>query len=110
MKYLKVQQLNPEQIDADEEDFSEGKIQTALKSMKNGSAPRPDVILVEFYKVFWLDIKEIFMEALFCSRAQNKLAYHKDKALSPLGTMVNNCRETCSLTGSLIASQMPTPK
>ncbi|GFN92326.1 LINE-1 reverse transcriptase homolog [Plakobranchus ocellatus] len=75
MKYMysKVPRLNAEQIDVNEEDFSEGNILAALKIMKNGSAPGPDGIPVEFYKVFWLDIKEIFMEALFYSRAQNKL-------------------------------------
>ncbi|GFO19296.1 craniofacial development protein 2-like [Plakobranchus ocellatus] len=83
MTYLKVPQLNAEQIDANKEDFSEGEILTALKFMNNGSVPGPDGIPVEFYKLFWLDIKEIFMEFYFIAAPKTNYVYHKDKVLSP---------------------------
>ena len=35
--------------------------------MKNGSAPGPDGIPVEFYKTFWPDVKFLFMNSLHCS-------------------------------------------
>ena len=37
--------------------------------MKNGSAPGPDGILVEFYKTFWPDVKFLFMNSLHYSHA-----------------------------------------
>ncbi|GFS20241.1 LINE-1 reverse transcriptase homolog [Elysia marginata] len=60
---LNIPQLNEDQKDATEAEFTEEEISVALKSMKNGSAPGPDGIPVEFYKTFWLDVKEKFMEA-----------------------------------------------
>ena len=39
----------------------------ALQTMKNGSAPDPDGIPVEFFKTFWPDVKCLFMNSLHYS-------------------------------------------
>ena len=50
-----------------EEELTETELSAALQTMKNGSAPGPDGIPVEFYKTFWPDVKFLFMNSLHYS-------------------------------------------
>ena len=50
-----------------EEELTETELSSALQTMKNGSAPGPDGIPVEFYKTFWPDVKVLFMNSLHYS-------------------------------------------
>ena len=50
-----------------EEELTETELSSALRTMKNGSAPRPDGIPVEFHKTFWPDVKFLFMNSLHYS-------------------------------------------
>ena len=50
-----------------EEELTETELSSALPTMKNGSAPGPDGIPVEFYKTFWPDVKFLFMNSLHYS-------------------------------------------
>ncbi|GFR76271.1 reverse transcriptase [Elysia marginata] len=100
---LNIPQLKEDQKDATEADFTEEEISVALKSMKNGSAPGPDGIPVEFYKMFWPDVKEKFMEAFRYSQEVSTLSpsqrqgtitlIHKGKELSR--NLLTNWRPIC---------------
>ncbi|GFR94524.1 reverse transcriptase [Elysia marginata] len=80
-----------EKIKCDEE-LSEREISSALKTMKNGSSPGPDGIPVEFYKMFWKDLKKLYIEAMKYNQTIGKLSptqrqgtislIHKGKELS----------------------------
>ncbi|GFR62374.1 LINE-1 reverse transcriptase homolog [Elysia marginata] len=50
-----------------EAELSEQETLAALKSMKNGSSPGSDRFPAEFYKVFWADIKDMFMHCIIFS-------------------------------------------
>ena len=45
-----------------EEELTETESSSALQTMKNGSAPGPDGIPVEFYKTVWPDVKFLFIK------------------------------------------------
>ena len=51
-----------EHLAAKNQHFSQSEIATAILQLKNGKSPGPDGIGIEFYKVFWPDIKDIFYE------------------------------------------------
>ena len=61
---MAVPSLSEEQSERVEAKIQETEILEALKKMKNGSSPGTDGIPVEFYKVFWSDIKD-FLEQSF---------------------------------------------
>ena len=63
-----------------EEPITEKEIHATLKSLKNGSAPGPDGIPVEFYKIFWDKIKEPLMEAFQYSYGEGKLTHSQRQA------------------------------
>ncbi|GFR74734.1 reverse transcriptase [Elysia marginata] len=99
---LNIPQLNEDQKDATEAEFTE-EISAALKSMKNESAPGPDGTPVEFYKMFWPDVKDNFMVAFRYSQEVNTLSpsqrqgtitlIHKGKELSR--NLLTNWRPIC---------------
>ena len=43
--------------------MSERECQEAVKDMKNGKTPGTDGLTVEFYKIFWNDIKEVMVKS-----------------------------------------------
>ena len=43
---------------------TETEILEALKNTKNNKSPGNDGVPAEFYKVFWIDLKEYFMETI----------------------------------------------
>ncbi|GFS17878.1 Pol-like protein [Elysia marginata] len=100
---LNIPQLNEDKKDATEAEFTEEEIAVALKSTKNGSAPGPDGIPVEFYKMFWPDVKEKFREAFRYSQEVSTLSpsqrqgtitlIHKGKELSR--NLLTNWRPIC---------------
>ena len=48
-------------------------LQDAMKGMKNNRTPGEDGIPVDFYKVFWSNLKNSFWEMMIYSHEQNKL-------------------------------------
>ena len=56
--------VKPSSEAASEERFNEEEIQVAIKGLKNGSCPGNDGFPIEFYKVFWIHIKDIFCEMI----------------------------------------------
>ena len=61
---FKFPTLSSKQRYQTEADKTEHEIKEALKSMKNGSAPGPDGLPEDLYKLFWHDIKDFFMHSL----------------------------------------------
>ena len=55
---LKFPTLTAEPKHKTEADITEHEIKDALKSMKNGSAPGPDRLPAELYKILWHNIKD----------------------------------------------------
>ena len=58
--------------------LSTSELNTAVQSMKNGKTPGEDGLPIEFYKIFWNDIKEVFQQMIddvfknnFCPSATN---------------------------------------
>ena len=70
---FKFPTLSAKQRYQTEADKTEHEIKDALKSMKNGSAPGPDGLPAELYKLFWHDIKDFFMHSLDYSQQEGKL-------------------------------------
>jgi len=64
-----LQEDNIRNLTAGQRDSCEGKItdievRNVIKGMKNGKTPGTDGFPVEFFKVFWLDIKEYLLDSL----------------------------------------------
>ena len=57
-----------------EEELTEAELSSALQTMKNGSAPGPDGIPVEFFKTFWPDVKFLLMNSLHYSHTVGMLS------------------------------------
>ena len=59
-----VKTLDETDKNLQDEDITIQELLNSLKSMKNGSSPGLDGLPIEFYKVFWGDIKDIFFECV----------------------------------------------
>ncbi|MEC7840051.1 MAG: reverse transcriptase family protein [Chlamydiota bacterium] len=84
--------LSTEDSDVLDLDLDEDEIYIAVKSLNNGSAPGPDGIPAEFYKIFWPDVSFYLMKSFNYSYEQKILSptqrqgiiklLHKGKDLS----------------------------
>ena len=54
-----------------ENQISEEEIKKAVSDMQNNKSPGPDGIPIEFYKIFWNDIKDVLIENYFLTKKQN---------------------------------------
>ena len=54
--------------------ISEDECEKALKEMKNQKSPGSDGLTTEFYKIFWLDIKTYFVNAIYYSNQVGHLS------------------------------------
>lgn len=61
---LESPKLNPDQVRECEGPLSEVELLSALKNTNNNKAPGPDGFPCEFYRKFWVDLKEHFMNAV----------------------------------------------
>ena len=80
--------VNEEDIAAQENEFSEAEIRSAIKGLKNNSCPRSDGLPSEFYKVFWKQIQGVFMDmvrAVFKNEYLHKSARRGILNLIPKG-------------------------
>ena len=59
-----TKKLNSQDKDSLEGLFKEKELGAAVRSMKNGKSPGNDGFPVEFYKVFWPDIKDYLLNSL----------------------------------------------
>ena len=56
----------------------------ALKNMKNGKSPGCDGFNVEFYKVFWINIKSLFIESINSAYESGKLSFDQRRGIITL--------------------------
>ena len=64
-----------------EVDISEHEIYTAIKSTESGKSPGLDGLPIEFYKVFWVEVKDFFMAAIKASYENNSLSISQRQGL-----------------------------
>ena len=78
----------PKLTEEDKEDLdkeiTEQEILAALKTCKNGKSPGLDGLPVEFYKVFWLDIKEVFVKCIKYSLSIQSLSVSQRRGIISL--------------------------
>ena len=76
--------LSNEEKESIEGELSETEIQRAVKNMKNKKSPGSDGIPVEFYKIFWSDIKKYLLESLNYSFKIGKLTQLQSQGIITL--------------------------
>ena len=64
--------------------ITEAECLSALKKLKNGKTPGIDGLPAEFYKLFWIDIKEIVLSSLNFAFAKNELSLDQRRGLISL--------------------------
>ena len=64
--------------------ISENECTKALKTMKNGKSPGCDGFSVEFYKVFWNNIKGLFLESINAAFESGKLSFDQRRGIITL--------------------------
>ena len=75
-------------LGASEDQFTEIEFSEALKSLRNGSCPGSDGLSTEFFKCFWVHLKEIYTEAMheaYSRKLMNKSARQGVLNLIPKG-------------------------
>ena len=65
-------------------DILENELCNAIKNTANGKAPGLDGLPIEFYKVFWLDIKEYFLGSINYSYQQGELSISQKQGIISL--------------------------
>ena len=64
--------------------ITENECIKALKNMQNGKSPGCDGFSVEFYKVFWKNIKELFIESINTAYESGKLSFDQRRGVITL--------------------------
>ena len=77
-------QLSQEQTEMCEGLVTEAECAVALKNMKNGKSPGCDGFTVEFYKVFWNQIKHIFVESINYAFKKGELSVDQKRGIITL--------------------------
>lgn len=78
---LDIPTLNQRERDMCDQDITEAELLAAIKVMKNGSSPGSDGIPVEFYKMFWNQIKSPLLDNFKLSFAKGELSYSQRKGI-----------------------------
>ena len=73
--------LSEEDTDILNEKINEREILLALKTSNTNTAPGPDGLTSEFYKVFWKDIKDPLLSSFLYSFENNKLSFSQYQGL-----------------------------
>lgn len=76
--------LTEDQMSACEGLLTEYECSLALKDMKNKKSPGRDGITVEFYNIFWNDIKQYFINSINYSFEQNELTVLQNQGILTL--------------------------
>ena len=78
---LEVPKISDEGREIWEGEITEGEICNAIKSAQSGKSPGLDGIPAEFYKVFWVDVKEYFMSAVKATYDTGSLSFSQRQGL-----------------------------
>ena len=62
--HINIQKLSEDKAKLCEEDLTEKDLYNSLKSMQNDISPGNEVLIKEFYKTFWNELKEIFIDSV----------------------------------------------
>ena len=81
---LSIPKISKKDQDDCDKTLSENDIAKAIKSMKNGSSPGSDGLLVEFYKIFWNDLKQALLDCYSYSFLTNQLTFSQRKGIISL--------------------------
>ena len=73
-----------EKLEKLSDDFDEPEISTAIKNMQNNKSPGEDGLPIEFYKVFWLDIKDYLIASYKHSMAEGSLSITQKRGIISL--------------------------
>ena len=65
LKNNTVAEIPRDSAGANEEQLTEQEIYQAVKDLNNGKTPGPDGIPIEFYKILWVDIKDVLIPAIY---------------------------------------------
>ena len=71
--------LSQEKKKVFEEEISEQAVILAMKSFGNNKSPGKDGLTKEFYKTFWEDLKQSFMNSLNQAKVRKKWSNPKGK-------------------------------
>ncbi len=81
LKIPKIPETDKEECDRP---LSEKDIAEAIKLMKNGSSPGNDGLPIEFYKIFWKDIKDALLKSFSYSFKSKQLSFSQQKGIISL--------------------------
>ena len=76
--------IDDEQRNSCEAYITEQEILQSIKAMKNGKSPGTDGFTSEFYKFFWIDIKDILLESLQYALDNNQLSIEQKRGVITL--------------------------
>ncbi len=72
--------------------ITEKEILTSLKQLHNGRTPGTDVLPPDFYKFFWLDIKELLIDSIEYAIATGELSIEQKSGIITLLSKTDKSR------------------
>ena len=76
-----IPKLDEEQIDTCDSEITLEELGKALKEMANKKSPGTDGFTTEFYKFFWIDIKEIILKSIKYAFENNSLSIEQKRGI-----------------------------
>ena len=76
--------LNPNEVQLCEGEISERECLENLKAMPNGKSPGTDGFHAEFYKVFWIDLKDILLSCYVAALRTRKMSISQRRGIITL--------------------------
>jgi hypothetical protein len=86
----KIPKLNENEKESCEGMISEEECVKAIKSMQNGKSPGIDGLPVEFYKIFWKNIKKLVMDSFSYSYENENMSISQKQSIITLLPQKNN--------------------
>ena len=85
-----IPKLNENEKESCEGMISEEECVKAIKSMQNGKSPGTDGLPVEFYKIFWKNIKKLVMNSFSYSYENENMSISQKQSIITLLPQKNN--------------------
>ena len=77
-------QLSEEQKNYCDKDITENEILNAIKDLKNGKTPGSDGLPIEFYKFFWINIKDLLVNSILYAFENGELSIEQKRGIITL--------------------------
>ena len=81
---LNLPTINENEKEICDELLSENELLKSIKAMKNGKSPGTDGLTSEFYKFFWIDLKNILLDSLNYSLTTGLLSVEQRRGILTL--------------------------